>query len=115
MALPSAAHRCAIARPMPRLAPVTSTTLPSRDPTGAGSHTRCRPAAGERAAVGRPGWWWVRSASMQAWRVHELGEPEAVLRLDNVEAPVAGPGEVEVDVSAASLNFPDVLMCRGEY
>jgi NADPH2:quinone reductase len=52
---------------------------------------------------------------MRAWRVQELGEPEAVLRLDDVEAPVARPGEVEVDVAAASLNFPDVLMCRGEY
>ncbi|MGZ6953238.1 MAG: NADPH:quinone oxidoreductase family protein [Acidimicrobiia bacterium] len=52
---------------------------------------------------------------MRAWRVHELGEPEAVLRLDEVAEPVAGPGEVVVDVAAASLNFPDVLMCRGEY
>ena len=52
---------------------------------------------------------------MRAWRVHELGEPEAVLRLDEVDAPVAGRGEVVVDVAAASLNFPDVLMCRGEY
>ncbi len=52
---------------------------------------------------------------MQAWRVHELGEPEAVLRLDDVEDPVAGRGEVLVDVAATSLNFPDVLMCRGEY
>jgi NADPH2:quinone reductase len=52
---------------------------------------------------------------MRAWRVHELGEPEAVLRLDDVEPPAAGPGEVEVDVAATSLNFPDVLMCRGEY
>jgi NADPH2:quinone reductase len=52
---------------------------------------------------------------MRAWRVHELGEPEAVLRLDVVDAPVAGRGEVEVDVAAASLNFPDLLMCRGEY
>ena len=47
---------------------------------------------------------------MRAWRVHELGEPEAVLHLDDVDSPVAGPGE-----AAASLNFPDVLMCRGEY
>jgi NADPH2:quinone reductase len=52
---------------------------------------------------------------MRAWRVHELGEPEAVLHLDDVDAPVAGHGEVVVDVAAASLNFPDVLMCRGEY
>jgi NADPH:quinone reductase and related Zn-dependent oxidoreductases len=52
---------------------------------------------------------------MKAWRVHELGEPEAVLRLDDVEALVPGPKEVVIDVAAASLNFPDVLMCRGEY
>ncbi len=52
---------------------------------------------------------------MQAWRVHELGEPEAVLRLDEVDDPVAGSDEVVVEVAAASLNFPDVLMCRGEY
>ena len=50
-----------------------------------------------------------------AWRVHELGEPEAVLVLDDVEVPVPGPGDVVVEVAAASLNFPDVLMCRGEY
>jgi NADPH2:quinone reductase len=52
---------------------------------------------------------------MRAWRVHELGEPEAVLHLDGRRAPSAGPGEVLVDVAAASLNFPDVLMCRGQY
>ncbi len=52
---------------------------------------------------------------MRAWRVHELGEPEVVLTLEDVPAPEPGPGEVVVDVAAASLNFPDVLMCRGEY
>src|SRR4051812_25008456 len=52
---------------------------------------------------------------MRAWRVHELGEPEAALRLDEIDAPVARSGEVVVDVAAGSLNFPDVLMCRGEY
>lgn len=52
---------------------------------------------------------------MKAWRVHELGEPEDVLVFDDVEEPVPGPGEVLVEVAAASLNFPDVLMCRGEY
>ena len=67
-----------------------------------------RPTAADLTAVGT-------LPAMRAWRVHELGEPEAVLRLDDVDAPVAGPGEVVVDVAAASLNFPDVLMCRGEY
>ncbi len=52
---------------------------------------------------------------MQAWRVHELGEPSDVMVLDDVEAPTPGPGEVLLDVAAASLNFPDVLMCRGQY
>ncbi|HEV7888897.1 MAG TPA: NADPH:quinone oxidoreductase family protein [Acidimicrobiales bacterium] len=52
---------------------------------------------------------------MRAWRVHELGEPTDVLRLDEVEPPTPGPGEVAIDVAAAALNFPDVLLCRGEY
>ena len=52
---------------------------------------------------------------MRAWRVHELGEPEAALHLDEIDPPTPGPREVLVDVAAASLNFPDVLMCRGEY
>ncbi len=52
---------------------------------------------------------------MRAWRVHEHGEPEAALRLVEVEPPAPRAGEVLVDVAAASLNFPDVLMCRGEY
>ncbi len=52
---------------------------------------------------------------MKAWRVHELGEPESVLQLDDIDEPVPGQDEVLVEVAAASLNFPDVLMCRGEY
>ncbi len=52
---------------------------------------------------------------MQALRVHELGEPESVMRLEDVDVPEPGMGEVRLRVHAASLNFPDVLMCRGEY
>ena len=52
---------------------------------------------------------------MRAWRVHELGEPDEVLRLEEVPSPALGPTDVLIDVAAASLNFPDVLMCRGEY
>jgi NADPH2:quinone reductase len=47
--------------------------------------------------------------------VHELGEPEDVMRLDEVPSPEPGPGQVAIDVAAASLNFPDVLLCRGGY
>ena len=52
---------------------------------------------------------------VKAWRVHELGEPEQVMQLEDVEAPKPGPGQVVVHVAAAALNFPDVLLCRGQY
>ncbi|MGN9805659.1 NADPH:quinone oxidoreductase family protein [Micromonospora sp. L32] len=52
---------------------------------------------------------------MKAWRVAELGEPRDVLRLVDVAEPEPGPGQLVVRVLAAPANFPDVLMCRGEY
>lgn len=52
---------------------------------------------------------------MQAWRVHELGEPIDVLRLDDIEPPTPPSGHVVVEVAAAALNFPDILLCKGEY
>src|SRR5580658_4160452 len=52
---------------------------------------------------------------MKAWRVVELGEPRDVLVLEEVPDPVPGPGQVLVRVLAAAANFPDVLMCRGQY
>ncbi|MGW6728136.1 NADPH:quinone oxidoreductase family protein [Nocardia sp. NPDC055029] len=52
---------------------------------------------------------------MKAWQVGELGEPRDVLRIDDIEDPVAGPGQVLVRVLAAPANFPDVLLCRGQY
>jgi NADPH2:quinone reductase len=47
--------------------------------------------------------------------VHDLGEPETVLRTEDVPVPEPRAGEVRLRVYAAALNFPDVLMCRGEY
>ncbi|MFG3298053.1 NADPH:quinone oxidoreductase family protein [Micromonospora chersina] len=52
---------------------------------------------------------------MKAWRVTELGEPRDVLRLLDVPDPEPGPGQLVVRVLASPANFPDVLMCRGEY
>lgn len=52
---------------------------------------------------------------MQAWQVHELGEPGEVMRLADVERPTPGEGQVLLRVRAASINFPDALMCRGQY
>jgi len=54
-------------------------------------------------------------ASMRAWRVSTLGEPGAALSLDTVPTPDPEEGEVLVRVSAVAANFPDVLLCRGEY
>ncbi len=52
---------------------------------------------------------------MRAWQVAELGEPRDVMRLVDVADPEPGPGQLVVRVLAAPANFPDVLMCRGEY
>jgi NADPH2:quinone reductase len=52
---------------------------------------------------------------MKAWRVHELGEPADVLRLDDVPEPEPGAGQIKVRVLGAAANFPDLLMCRGQY
>ncbi|MGW5921122.1 NADPH:quinone oxidoreductase family protein [Nocardia fluminea] len=52
---------------------------------------------------------------MRAWQVTELGEPRDVLRFNDIDDPVAGPGQVLVRVLAAPANFPDVLLCRGQY
>ncbi|MEO5842516.1 MAG: NADPH:quinone oxidoreductase family protein [Acidimicrobiales bacterium] len=52
---------------------------------------------------------------MRAWRAHQLGNPLDVLRLDEVDEPVAGPGEILVDNDATGLAYPEVLMCQGKY
>ena len=52
---------------------------------------------------------------MRAWRTHELGEPSDVLKLEEVDAPEARDGYVLIDVEATALNFPDVLLLRGQY
>ncbi|WP_439942335.1 NADPH:quinone oxidoreductase family protein [Streptomyces sp. BBFR115] len=52
---------------------------------------------------------------MQAWRVHENGEPSEVMRLEETERPAPGDGQVLLKVRAANINFPDALLCRGQY
>lgn len=44
----------------------------------------------------------------------ELGPPER-LRLENFPSRPLGEGEVRVKIGAAGINFPDILMCAGEY
>jgi NADPH2:quinone reductase len=52
---------------------------------------------------------------MQAWQVHENGEPSEVMRLEDVETPTPGDGRILLKVRAANINFPDALLCRGQY
>jgi NADPH2:quinone reductase len=51
---------------------------------------------------------------MRAVRIHTLDGPGS-LRVDDLDEPTAGAGDVLVDVRAAGLNFPDVLLTRGKY
>ncbi|MFF7710764.1 zinc-binding dehydrogenase [Pseudomonas sp. NPDC007930] len=51
---------------------------------------------------------------MLSYRVHEHGEPD-VLTIDEVPDLVPGPGQLLVQVKAAGINFPDVLVVSGKY
>ncbi|MFN3988990.1 MAG: NADPH:quinone oxidoreductase family protein [Erythrobacter sp.] len=52
---------------------------------------------------------------MRALRVEHLSPDLSGLCLAQVCEPVRAPGQVLVAVRAASLNYPDLLMTRGEY
>ncbi len=51
---------------------------------------------------------------MRAVRCHELIGP-AGLRVDELPDPVPSTGEILVDVKAAGVNFPEVLIAQGKY
>jgi crotonyl-CoA carboxylase/reductase len=55
-------------------------------------------------------------ASMRAWviRPDRLGEPRDAMRLETVQTPTAGPGEVVVKVMAAGVNYNNVWACLGQ-
>jgi NADPH2:quinone reductase len=52
---------------------------------------------------------------MRALLVEALSTDYSGCRLTDIPTPAPGPGEVRVKVRAASVNFPDLLMTRGEY
>jgi NADPH:quinone reductase len=51
---------------------------------------------------------------MRAVRAHDHSGPSG-LRVDEVPDPTVGPGQVLIEVHAAGVNFPDVLLSRGMY
>lgn len=50
---------------------------------------------------------------MRAWRTHEYGRPEEVLRLDTVEIPEPEAGDLRVRVQAIPLNLNDLERISG--
>jgi NADPH2:quinone reductase len=52
---------------------------------------------------------------MRAWRAHQLGTADAVLRLEDMPDPVVGRGQVLIAVETIGLNFADTLMLAGQY
>jgi len=52
---------------------------------------------------------------MRAWQIERLGEPIDVMSLNEVDRPTIGPNEVLVKARAIAINFPDVLLAKGEY
>ena len=55
-------------------------------------------------------------STMRAWviRPDRLGEPRDAMRLETVETPAPGPGEVIVRVMAAGVNYNNVWACLGQ-
>jgi NADPH2:quinone reductase len=51
----------------------------------------------------------------RAWVCTELSDDLSGLHLQQQTLPACAPGDVVVDVHAAALNFPDLLMTRGLY
>jgi len=51
---------------------------------------------------------------MKAIVCTQLGSPEA-LQLQDVELPPPGPREVRIRTQACGINFPDLLLVKGEY
>ncbi len=52
---------------------------------------------------------------MKAWRVHRYGSPHEVLRLDDVDEPQPGDGELKIRVTSVTLNFNDLDGIHGRY
>ncbi|MEU8002075.1 NADPH:quinone oxidoreductase family protein [Catellatospora sp. NPDC049111] len=55
------------------------------------------------------------AATMRAWQAAANGEPADVMSLVETLVPTPGANQLLVRVRASALNFPDVLLVRGQY
>lgn len=53
--------------------------------------------------------------TIQTLRCHTLCDDITNVSLDEITLPAPGPGEVQVALRAAAVNFPDLLMIQGKY
>lgn len=51
---------------------------------------------------------------MKAVRIHEIGGPE-VLRLEDIDIPTPGAGEVLIKIAAVGVNYADIMQRQGTY
>ena len=52
---------------------------------------------------------------MKCWRMNELGDPWALLKMEELDLPAAIGDQIKISVEAADLNFADILQCQGTY
>ena len=52
---------------------------------------------------------------MRAFICHRLSDDLSGVGVEERMMPEPGPGEVRLKVEAASVNFPDILLCQGKY
>ena len=46
---------------------------------------------------------------MKCWRMNELGDPWALLKMEELDLPAANGDQIKISVEAADLNFADIL------
>jgi NADPH2:quinone reductase len=52
---------------------------------------------------------------MKSWKAVRFGTPEEALRIQELEIPAPGDGQVAIKVRAASVSLPDLLMIKGQH
>ncbi|MEM9667786.1 MAG: NADPH:quinone oxidoreductase family protein [Pseudomonadota bacterium] len=52
---------------------------------------------------------------MKAFVCHAISEDLSGTGIADIDRPEPGPGEIRLKIEAASVNFPDILICQGKY
>ena len=52
---------------------------------------------------------------MKCWRMNEVGDPWALLKMEELDLPAVNGDQIKISVEAADLNLADILQCQGRY